>query len=64
ERAAIASSLLVGMGEGVAIVIAIKGLARYPELRVVGASERFIIGTFSSGLWAAAAAGVAALVAS
>jgi hypothetical protein len=62
ERAAIAVSLLVGLPEGVAVVIAIKGLARYPELRVPGASERFIIGTFVSGLWAAAAAGIALLI--
>lgn len=62
ERAAIAVSLLVGLPEGVAVVVAIKGLARYPELRVPGASERFIIGTFVSGLWAAAAAGVALLI--
>lgn len=62
ERAAIAASLLVGEPEGVAVVVAIKGLARYPELRVPGASERFIIGTFVSGLWAAAAAGAALLI--
>lgn len=62
ERAAIAVSLLAGVHEGVAIVIAIKGLARYPELRVPGASERFIIGTFASLLWAAATAGVTFLI--
>lgn len=59
ERAAVAGSLLVGMPEGVAVTVAVKGLARYPELRVAGASERFIIGTFASTLWAASAAGVA-----
>lgn len=62
ERAAIAVALLVGVTEGVAIVVAIKGLARYPELRVPGASERFIIGTFASLLWAAATAGVTFLI--
>ena len=43
----------------------LKGLGRYPELRnpedSPGAAERFIIGTFTSVLWAAACAGVLAL---
>lgn len=62
ERAAIAVSLLTGIAEGVAVVVAVKGLARYPELRVPGASERFIIGTFASLLWASASAGVTFLI--
>ncbi|HZC25951.1 MAG TPA: hypothetical protein VE287_02940 [Actinopolymorphaceae bacterium] len=62
ERAAVASCLLVGIPEGVAVVLAIKGLGRYPELRAPGAAERFIIGTFASLLWAGAAAGVALLL--
>ncbi|GAB3404616.1 hypothetical protein [Flindersiella endophytica] len=62
ERTAITVALLVGVTEGVAIVVAVKGLARYPELRVPGASERFIIGTFASLLWAAAAVGVTFLI--
>jgi hypothetical protein len=43
------------------VVLAIKGLARYPELKATtsGAAERFIIGTFSSVLFAAAWAGLA-----
>jgi len=65
ERAAVFASLAVGMPEGVAITLAIKGLGRYPELRnpqdSPGAAERFIIGTFTSVLWAAACAGVLAL---
>ena len=62
ERAAVASCLLAGFGEGVAIVLAVKGLGRYPELRAPGAAERFIIGTFTSLLWAGGAAGVASLL--
>lgn len=62
ERAAVASCLLVGLPEGVALVLAIKGLGRYPELRAPGAAERFIIGTFASLLWSGAAAGVALLL--
>ncbi|MDG3011182.1 hypothetical protein G4X40_13580 [Rhodococcus sp. D2-41] len=37
---------------------AVKGTTRYPELREPEASEQFIIGTFSSVLWAVAACGV------
>ncbi|MBB6626473.1 hypothetical protein H5V45_03965 [Nocardioides sp. KIGAM211] len=65
ERAAVFASLAVGQPEGVAIVLALKGLGRYPELRngeVAGAAERFIIGTFTSVLWAAACAGVVRLL--
>ena len=61
ERGAIAGCLLVGFGEGVLVVLAVKGLGRYPELRAHGAAERFIIGTFASLLWAGSAAGVAIL---
>lgn len=61
ERAAICVSVLVGWPEGIAVVLAVKGLGRYPELREPGTSERFIIGTFSSVLWALACAGVVVL---
>ena len=40
-------------------MLALKGLGRYPELRNAGTgavAERFIIGTFTSVLWAAACA--------
>ncbi|MGH3507542.1 MAG: hypothetical protein ACRDO2_10105, partial [Nocardioidaceae bacterium] len=59
ERAATFATLTAGWPEGVAIVLALKGLARYPELRADGSAgrhavaERFIIGTFTSLLWAA-----------
>ena len=60
ERTAITGCLLTGYPGGIAFVIAVKGLGRYPELRDnPGASERFVIGTLASMLWAAAV-GVAA----
>lgn len=72
ERTAVAASILAGWPEGIAVVLAVKGLARYPELRgdessdadprataeVSSASEQFIIGTFASVLWAVAVCGV------
>lgn len=68
ERGAILASLVAGWPEGLAVVLAVKGLGRYPELRAAedgvrtGAAERFIIGTFVSVLWACACAGVVVLV--
>jgi len=64
ERAAIFATLVGGWPEGLAVVLALKGLGRYPELRAaeVGTAERFIIGTFTSVLWACACAGVVALL--
>ena len=61
------ASVVAGWPEGLAIVLAIKGLARYPELRGLdqpaavtsqAVAERFIIGTFTSVLWAVACAGL------
>ncbi|MEO6880570.1 MAG: hypothetical protein ABI181_06395 [Mycobacteriaceae bacterium] len=52
ERAAVTATLLAGFGAGLAVVLAVKGLARYPELRDARAGEQFIIGTFASVLWA------------
>ncbi|TDD25034.1 hypothetical protein E1218_15590 [Kribbella turkmenica] len=66
ERGAIYASLVAGWPEGLAIVLAIKGLARYPELRSPdqpasvtpqAVAERFIIGTFTSVLWSVTCAG-------
>lgn len=65
ERTAVFASLVGGLIEGLAIALALKGLGRYPELRTgasAGAAERFIIGTFTSVLWACACAGVVWLV--
>ena len=57
ERLAVAGTVIVGWPEGVAVVLAVKGLGRYPELREPAAAERFIVGTFGSVLWAVACAG-------
>ncbi|WP_198412479.1 hypothetical protein [Nocardioides mangrovicus] len=63
ERAAVFVCVLSGHPEAVALVVAVKGLGRYPELRSAdaarGAAERFIAGTLASLLWA----GTCALVA-
>lgn len=58
ERLAIFASLVFGFPQGVTLVLALKGLARYPEIRAqaVGTGERFIIGTFVSVLVACASA--------
>jgi len=58
ERTAVTASLLTGSLEGIALALAVKGLARYPELRSPAAAERFIIGTFTSVLWACGCAAV------
>lgn len=69
ERGAILATLVAGWPGGLAVVLAVKGLGRYPELRAAedgvrtGAAERFIIGTFTSVLWAVACAGVVRLLA-
>ncbi|MCY0904668.1 hypothetical protein [Arthrobacter sp. H14-L1] len=57
ERTAVVVAVLADQPVAIAYVVAIKGLGRYPELRQSpAASERFIIGTLSSMLWAAAVA--------
>lgn len=60
ERLAIFSGLMAHYPEAIAICLALKGLARYPELKATtaGAAERFIIGTFVSVLLACGTAGV------
>lgn len=61
ERLTVYSSLVAGFPEGIALALALKGLARYPELqaKTSAAAERFIIGTFLSVLWATGCAGLA-----
>jgi hypothetical protein len=62
ERTAIAATVLAGWGEGLAVLIAVKGLGRFNELKAPVAAERFIIGTLASGLWALGCVGVAVLL--
>ena len=67
ERVAVFAGLAAGFPEGVAVVLALKGVGRFPDLRGDAAAggattERFIIGTFASVLWAGACAGMVALV--
>ena len=61
ERLATYVTILAGFPAGLAVIAAIKGLARYPDLREQDAlvSERFIIGTFVSMLLAIGAAALA-----
>lgn len=59
ERIGIFATLAAGWPEGVAVVLAVKGVGRYQEIGATpGAAERFIIGTFVSVLWALACAAV------
>jgi hypothetical protein len=69
ERVTIFATLVAGWPEGLALVLGLKGLGRYPELRAAetggaptGTAERFIIGTFTSVLWACGCAGVVLLL--
>lgn len=62
ERAAVTTALLAGWPEGLAVILAVKSLARYPELRAPHASEQFIMGTFASVLWAAGMSGIGYLI--
>ena len=65
ERIAIYACIVSGFASGMAIVLAVKGLGRYADLKTESESgssrkgELFIIGTFASVLWAAMWAGVA-----
>jgi len=51
-------ALAVLLTVGVALLLVVKGVGRYPELNQPNAAERFIIGTLVSILWATACAGV------
>lgn len=63
ERVGLTAAILAGRFELAAVVVAVKALGRYPEIRENPAvSERFIIGTLTS-LLVAAACGAAGLVA-
>jgi len=55
ERLAAAGTIVAGFPEGLAIVVAVKGVGRFTELEAPEARERFIIGTLASLIWACAA---------
>jgi hypothetical protein len=61
ERLAVAAVIVAGFPEGLAVIVAIKGVGRFTELDAAAPRERFIIGTFASWIWAAACAGVVIL---
>ena len=61
ERLAVAGSVIAGVPEALAVIIAIKGVGRFTELDDGAVRERFIVGTLGSWVWAAAAAGVVLL---
>jgi hypothetical protein len=54
ERLATYGTLAMASPEGIALVLAVKGLGRFGELKIPAAPERFMIGTFASVLWACA----------
>ncbi|WP_261166892.1 hypothetical protein [Microbacterium sp. Marseille-Q6965] len=62
ERLAAALALIVGYPEAIAVVVAIKGIARFTELASPEARERFIIGTLASLSWACLTAAAVRLV--
>lgn len=61
ERLAVAGTLLAGFPEGLAVIVAVKGVGRFSELADSATRERFIIGSLVSFIWACAATGVALL---
>ncbi|WP_246852669.1 hypothetical protein [Naasia sp. SYSU D00948] len=61
ERLALAGLILAGFPEGLAVLVAVKGVGRFGEFESPASRERFIIGTFASLIWAAACAGIAVL---
>jgi hypothetical protein len=62
ERIATTASILAGVPEAIAVIIAIKGVGRFSELGASEAQERFIIGTLVSLGWAALCGALAHLV--
>ncbi|GEE02805.1 hypothetical protein nbrc107696_32510 [Gordonia spumicola] len=62
ERTGVAACLLIGWPAGIPVILAVKSLARFSELRAPHASEQFILGTFASVLWSCAVAGIGYLL--
>ncbi|MFP3464547.1 hypothetical protein [Leifsonia sp. SIMBA_070] len=63
ERFAAAGTIMAGFPEGLAVLIAIKGVGRFTELEQPEARERFLIGTLTSIVWACVCAGTFRIVA-
>jgi len=63
ERFAAAGTIMAGFPEGLAVLIAIKGVGRFTELEQPEARERFLIGTLTSIVWACVCAGIFRIVA-
>lgn len=61
ERLAFIGCVAIGHVEGIAILIAIKGLGRFSDLNSPEAQERFILGTLVSLIWAGACAALIVL---
>lgn len=56
ERFAVTLTILVGQAGLLAVVVGVKGLGRYPELKDnPHSAEKFLIGTATSLIWAALA---------
>ncbi|GAA3943926.1 hypothetical protein [Microbacterium soli] len=62
ERVCTAVAIVVGFPEALAVIVAVKGIGRFPELAESEARERFIIGTLASLLWAGSVAAIVRLV--
>ncbi|NKE08798.1 MULTISPECIES: hypothetical protein [Kocuria] len=62
ERLSVMACFVLGFPNGVAIVVAIKGLARYGEFTTGHQREQFLIGTLASLLWAGAGAGLVLVI--
>jgi len=61
ERTVVIAAALIGRWELVVALIAVKGLGRFRDLDAGAATERFIIGTLVSLLWAGACAALIVL---
>lgn len=52
ERLGTVAAIAIGYPEALAVIVAVKGLGRFSELRGAEVRERFIIGTLTSLTWA------------
>ncbi|WP_132994324.1 hypothetical protein [Gordonia zhaorongruii] len=62
ERVGVTVCLLIGWPAGLPVILGVKSLARFSELRAPHASEQFILGTFASVLWACGVSGIGYLL--